>query len=274
MTVRIIDYGSGNLHSALKAFAVAGEALGLKAELAREPESLRTASHIVLPGVGAFGDCVAGLMALDGMVEALEDAALARGIPFFGICVGMQMLLERGFEHGEHTGLGWIRGEVVPLSSRQSSVVSRQSTHTTDNWQPATASDISRRPEGRPGGRPSLEPASFQGAVAPSAERRATYGREQEASAGSKLKIPHMGWNTLSPTRAHPFFDGLLPQAHVYFVHSFQARCADPASLLATTDYGGEVCACIGRDNLLGTQFHPEKSGPVGLRLIENFLRM
>lgn len=211
MTIRIIDYGSGNLHSALKAFQKAGEPLGLSAELTADPHALASASHVVLPGVGAFGDCVAGLKAADGMIEALEDAVLKQGKPFFGICVGMQMMLERGLEHGEHAGLGWIEGAVTPLIPNPQ----------------------------------------------------------------SPLPIPHMGWNTLTPTRQdHPLFRGLAPDAHVYFVHSFHAQCANAAELLATTDYGGSICAAIGRDNLVGTQFHPEKSGAVGLQLIANFLQM
>lgn len=115
MTIRIIDYGSGNLHSVLKAFQKQAEKHGLNAELTQDPDALQSASHIVLPGVGAFGDCVAGLCALDGMREALEEAVMQTGKPFFGICVGMQMMLERGLEHGDHQGLGWIKGDVVPL---------------------------------------------------------------------------------------------------------------------------------------------------------------
>lgn len=212
MTIGIIDYGSGNLHSVAKAFQLKAGEHGATAALITTPDELGACSHVVLPGVGAFGDCVAGLRALDGMWEALSEAVLQQQKPFFGICVGMQMMLERGFEHGEHSGLGWIAGDVVPL-----------------------------------------------------------FG-EQEASQGDNLKIPHMGWNELSLTREHPVLRGIESGEHVYFVHSFHAKCADANSILATTDYGATVTACIGIQNMIGTQFHPEKSGAAGLRLIENFI--
>ena len=212
MTVAIIDYGSGNLRSALKAVERAAMESGRTTPvvLTDRAEVVAAAERIVLPGVSAFADCMAGLAALDGMVAALNDAVISRGTPFLGICVGMQLMAERGLEHGSHAGLGWIEGEVVKL-----------------------------------------------------------------APADPALKIPHMGWNdlTLSPSGArHPVLAGMAAAADVYFVHSYHFRPADPAAVLATVDYGGAVTAIVGRDNMIGTQFHPEKSQQAGLRFIANFL--
>ncbi|UEM21041.1 imidazole glycerol phosphate synthase subunit HisH [Skermanella mucosa] len=211
MTVAIVDYGSGNLRSAAKAFERAAQEAGVGAAIAvtDDAEAVRRADRIVLPGVGAFADCMAGIRSVPGLVEAMEEAVLTRGTPFLGICVGMQLMAERGVEHGVWDGLGWIRGEVVALS-------------------PADPS----------------------------------------------LKIPHMGWNDLHVGRPdHPVLAGLHDGDHAYFVHSYRFACADPATELASVDYGGPVAAVIGRDNLVGTQFHPEKSQAAGLRLIANFLR-
>jgi len=211
MTVVIIDYGSGNLRSAAKAFERAAREAerDIRVRVSADADALATAGRIVLPGVGAFGDCRRGLDALPGMVAALEEAVIRRGVPFLGICVGMQLMAERGREHGVHAGLGWIPGEVV--------------------------------------------------AIAP---------------ADKTLKIPHMGWNDLVLRRPeHPLFAGIATGDHAYFVHGYQLRCADPAHLLAEVDYGGPITAAVGRDNMVGTQFHPEKSQATGLRLIENFLR-
>ena len=210
MTVTIIDYGSGNLRSAAKAFerAVAEAELGLTVEVTAEARRVGDASHVVLPGVGSFADCKRGLEALPGMVEALEDTVLTRATPFLGICVGMQLLATVGLEHGTHEGLGWVPGEVVAL-------------------EPTDAS----------------------------------------------LKIPHMGWNDLRiKVPDHPFFAGVPKGAHVYFVHSYGFVCKQAVHALASVDYGGEVTAVVGRDNIVGTQFHPEKSQATGLRLITNFL--
>ncbi|MDH5557165.1 MAG: imidazole glycerol phosphate synthase subunit HisH [Alphaproteobacteria bacterium] len=205
MTIAIVDYGSGNLHSAAKAFErVAGAG---KVTVTSDPAIVARADRIVLPGVGAFGDCRRGLYAVDGMVEALRDAVIDRGMPFLGICVGMQLMAERGLEFGEHAGLGWIAGDVVPI----------------------TPSD----------------PA---------------------------LKVPHMGWNDLRLSQSHPVIDRLPAGAHMYFVHSNHFRCTDPAHVLATVDYGGPVTAVVGRDNMIGSQFHPEKSQKSGLAFIEAFL--
>jgi len=207
--VALIDYGSGNLRSAEKALArVAAErGTGQQIVVTADAALAAKAERIVLPGVGAFADCMAGLSALPGMVAVLNERVIARGVPFLGICVGMQLMARIGREFGDHPGLGWIDGEVVRM----------------------TPSD----------------PA---------------------------LKIPQIGWNELSFTRAHPVTDGLPPQANAYFVHSYAFSCAHETDVLARTDYGGPVTAAIARDNLIGVQFHPEKSQAVGLALLGNFL--
>src|SRR5437667_2516474 len=210
MTTAIIDYGSGNLRSAAKAFERAAAESGAAGNIVvtSRPEEAALADRIVLPGVGAFADCRRGLAAVPGLEDALVEAVIGRGRPFLGICVGMQLMAERGREFETVEGLGWIPGEVV-----------------------------------------AIEPAD------------------------PSLKIPHMGWNELSPRAAHPVLDGLPDGTHAYFVHSFELRPARPADLLAATDYGGPLVAAVGHDNLVGTQFHPEKSQQAGLRLIANFLR-
>jgi glutamine amidotransferase len=209
-TVALIDYGSGNLRSAEKALARAAveHATGHEIIVTAQPEVAAAAERIVLPGVGAFADCMNGLASLPGMVDALGEAVLKRGVPFLGICVGMQLLAEVGREFGDHEGLGWLKGDVVRM----------------------TPSDAA-------------------------------------------LKIPHMGWNELSIARAHPIFAGIEQGAHVYFVHSFVIRPQSQDAVLATADYGGPFAAAVGRDNIAGTQFHPEKSQAVGLQLLANFLR-
>ncbi len=213
MNVAIIDYGSGNLRSAAKALERAAEGLAAKIVVTADPAVVARADRIVLPGVGAFGDCRRGLDALDGMVEALEEAVIRLGRPFLGICVGMQLMASRGLEHGTHPGLGWIPGDVVAL-------------------QPA--------------------------------------GDSKDAL----LKVPQMGWNELEIlVPGHPVLANLGPNPHVYFVHSYHLTPRDPADLLARVDYGGAVTAVVGRNNLIGTQFHPEKSQAAGLALLGNFLR-
>jgi len=208
-TVALIDYGSGNLRSAEKALARAARerATGHEIVVTNDPATVANAERIVLPGVGAFGDCMNGLSAIAGMIDALRDAVLKRGVPFLGICVGMQLLASVGREFGDHAGLGWIEGEV-------------------DRLTPA-------------------DPA---------------------------LKIPHMGWNELEIVRPHSLFAGIAPGANVYFVHSYAMRPIDPSHVLATTDYGGAFASAVGRDNIAGVQFHPEKSQAVGLTLLGNFL--
>ena len=208
MTTVIIDYGSGNLRSAEKSFQRASAEVGGGAvTVSPDPEAVRLAERVVLPGVGAFADCHAGLHAVPGMAEALRGHVQA-GKPFFGICVGMQLMASVGREFGETPGFGWVPGAVERIT---------------------------------PG-----DPA---------------------------LKIPHMGWNALSLAGAHPLFDGVGEGDHVYFVHSYHMRCETPAHRLATVDYGGAVTAAVGHGALFGTQFHPEKSQAVGLRIIGNFLR-
>lgn len=211
MSVVIVDYGSGNLRSAAKAFerALAESGLAGAVVVSGDPGAVAAADRVVLPGVGAFADCRRGLEALPGMMDALARAVFERGRPFLGICVGMQLMAHLGREHGNHAGLGWIDGEVAQL-------------------------DVGT----------------------------------------SGLKIPHMGWNELSVrVPPHPLFNGIATGSHAYFVHSFAFRPVDPAAILATVDYAGDVVAVIGRNNLIGTQFHPEKSQVTGLRLIGNFLR-
>ena len=210
MSVAIIDYGSGNLRSAAKAFERAARDSG-RSEAIRvtsDASALKDAGRVVLPGVGAFGDCRDGLKALPGMWEALDDAVIRQGKPFLGICVGMQLMARLGREHGVHEGLGWVDGEVIHL--------------------------------------------------------------EPEDAA---LKVPHMGWNDLAIARAdHPVLRGISSGEHAYFVHSYHLAPKDPSSALASVDYGGRVAAIVGRDNMVGTQFHPEKSQALGLKLIANFL--
>jgi glutamine amidotransferase len=210
--VAIIDYGSGNLRSAANAFERTARELGTGDDIVVTSvvETVRRADRIVLPGVGAFADCRAGLDAVTGMVEVLEERVIKDGTPFLGICVGMQLMATEGREKAITKGLGWIPGAVVRLE-----------------------------PEGG-------------------------------------LKVPHMGWNTLRFTRAHPVLAG-IPDGeaglHAYFVHSYHLATDQPETLLASAEYGQPVTAIVGRDNMVGTQFHPEKSQTLGLTLIGNFLR-
>jgi glutamine amidotransferase len=213
VSVAIIDYGSGNLHSAAKAFERAAREVGLgeAVTVTSDPDLVREADRVVLPGVGAFADCRRGLDAVPGMVDALTENVHERARPFFGICVGMQLMATRGLEYETSRGLDWIHGDVKPI-------------HPDD----------------------------------------------------PSLKIPHMGWNTLHPQREHPILDGieLGPNGlHAYFVHSYALQPSDPADVIAVTAYGGPITAIVGKDNLVGTQFHPEKSQTLGLKLIANFLR-
>jgi glutamine amidotransferase len=216
MTIAVVDYGSGNLTSAAKAVERAARDIGLATDvvITADPDTIAAASHIVLPGQGAFSECRRGLAAVPGLEAALTRAVIEQGRPFLGICVGMQLLAREGHEHGSHPGLGWIDGVVEPLD---------------------------------PGPPDSGLP---------------------------RLKIPHMGWNQLIVEQPdHPVLAGLASGDHVYFVHGFGFVPARAADRLASTEYGGRVTAMIARDNLVGTQFHPEKSQKVGLRLIANFLR-
>lgn len=209
MTICIVDYGSGNLRSAAKAFERQAATLDQAPEImvSGRPEDVLAAERLVLPGVGAYGDCRQGLKAVPGLWEAISEFVEQRARPFLGICVGMQLMTRRGLEHGTHDGFGWIDAEV-------------------DRIRPTDTS----------------------------------------------LKIPHMGWNVLQTETAHPVLQGLGPEPHAYFVHSYACSGTPDAQRLATVSYGGPVCAAIGRDNMVGTQFHPEKSQHVGLTLIHNFL--
>jgi len=208
MLTVLVDYESGNLHSAQKAFErMASETGGGRVLVTNRPEDVLRADRIVLPGDGAFPACRRELDAVPGMTQALTEAVIDRGRPFLGICVGMQLLATAGHEYTDTPGLDWIGGDVVRIT-------------------PA-------------------DPA---------------------------LKVPHMGWNDMVLDRPHPVLAGLATGDHAYFVHSYRFQVSDPAHLLAHVDYGGPVTAIVGRGNILGTQFHPEKSQAAGLRLIANFL--
>jgi glutamine amidotransferase len=207
MIVAIVDYGAGNLRSAEKALAEAANG-SARVLVTADPDAVRKADRIVLPGVGAFADCKRGLDSLPGMVEALDEAVIRGGKPFLGICVGMQLMASIGVEFGTHQGLGWIKGKVVVLD-------------------PADRS----------------------------------------------LRIPQMGWNNLDIKRLHPVLAGTRAGDHAYFVHSYHFVAERPEDAIATVDYGGPVTAVIGRDNLVGVQFHPEKSQQVGLALLARFLK-
>lgn len=201
--IALIDYGAGNLHSVQNALRAAGaEAVHLTAD----PDIVRGARRIVLPGVGSFKSCAEGLRAIDGLVEAIEDRVLSGGVPFLGVCVGMQLLATRGLEHGATSGLGWIAGEVQPIERS--------------------------------------DPA---------------------------IKVPHMGWNEV---RAMPHRDGaaLIEPGEAYFLHSYHFVPEDGHEIAAMTDHGGGIVAAVARDNILGVQFHPEKSQAYGLSLLERFL--
>lgn len=202
----LVDYESGNLHSAEKAFQrMASETGAGRVVVTSDPAVVLAADRVVLPGDGAFPACRRQLMERSGLFEAIDEAVTRRGRPFLGICVGMQMLADRGLEYEEVPGFGWIGGDVVRIEA--------------------------------PG-----------------------------------LKVPHMGWNDMVIDRPHPVLAGVSTGDHAYFVHSYHLKVADPSVLLAHVDYGGPVTAIVGRDTLVGAQFHPEKSQAAGLRLIANFL--
>ena len=199
MTIALIDYGAGNLRSVENAL----RAEGGDPTVTADPELVRTADRIVLPGVGAFAACMGGLEAIPGMIEALREAVLTRAAPFLGVCVGMQLLADAGHEYGSTPGLGWIGGDVRLI-----------------------------------------EPTD------------------------SAIKVPHMGWNDVAPATAHP----LIVPGEAYFLHSYAFDVADPAHILATTTHGATLIAAVGRDNIVGAQFHPEKSQAYGLAFLARFL--
>ncbi|MDP5217846.1 imidazole glycerol phosphate synthase subunit HisH [Ruegeria sp. 2205SS24-7] len=208
MLTAIIDYESGNLHSAEKAFQrMALEMDAGEVVVTSDADVVARADRLVLPGDGAFPACAAELRGHKGIHDAMVEAVEDRGRPFLGICVGMQLMATTGHEYQETAGLGWVSGDVVKI--------------------------------------------------------------EPEDSA---LKVPHMGWNDLVINSDHPIFAGIKTGDHTYFVHSYQFRVTNPAERLAHVDYGGEVTAVIGRDTMIGMQFHPEKSQATGLRMIGNFL--
>lgn len=209
MLTALVDYDSGNLHSAHKAFVrMADEVGGGQIIVTSDPRDVARADRIVLPGDGAFPACRKALGGFDGLFDAISESVITHARPFFGICVGMQMLATWGREYENTRGFDWISGEVTRI----------------------TPSD----------------PA---------------------------LKVPHMGWNDLVLTAAHPVLTGIKTGDHAYFVHSYAMQVANPSQRLAYADYGTDITAIVGRDNIIGTQFHPEKSQSLGLRLIGNFLR-
>lgn len=217
-TIVVIDYGSGNLRSAAKAAAhvCKDQSLTKTVIISNDPEDVLRAERLILPGQGAFGDCMAGLSNIDGMVEALNEAVLKQAKPFLGICVGMQLMATEGLEHGQNAGLNWVPGQVIPFNIDQN------------------------------------------------------------------LKIPHMGWNGVVSKFTNrkdniSFVLRSIESAketpkHYYFVHSFVFDCKDKTNVLATCDYGGEFPAIVGRENMIGVQFHPEKSQDAGLRLMSDFV--
>ena len=208
MLTALIDYDSGNLHSAQKAFERMAREIGRGTiVVTSEPDVVARADRIVLPGDGAFPACRDALFAYEGLGEAIIEAVEEKGRPFLGICVGMQMLATVGHEFRETPGFGWIGGEICRIEPSEPS-----------------------------------------------------------------MKVPHMGWNDLVIDHPHPVLDGLKTGDHAYFVHSYHMVVRDPAERLAHVDYGGDITAIVGRDNIVGTQFHPEKSQATGLRLIANFL--
>jgi glutamine amidotransferase len=212
LKIAVIDPGSGNLASVRRALERVAREAGVAADIVvtTEADDLRDADRIILPGQGAFAACRRGLDALDGMVDALRDQVIGSGKPFLGICVGMQLMAERGLEHGTTPGLGWIAGEIAPMDPRD--------------------------------------------------------------EAGAPLPLPQMGWNGLHRAVPHPLLDGVAEGGHAYFVHSYALQGGDDDQILASAEYGGPVVAMVGRDNIAGTQFHAEKSGQVGLRILANFL--
>lgn len=206
MLAVIIDYGSGNIRSVAKALEKVAPP-GYRIEVSDKSERISAAQHIILPGVGAFADCYQGLSSIPGMIETLSECVLQKKKPFLGICVGMQLLADKGLENGTHQGLGWISGSVVPLTPQPD------------------------------------------------------------------IRIPHMGWNELSVLTPHPILAGITSGNHAYFVHSYHFIPKDKQSIIATSGYGEAITAAIAKNNIVGTQFHPEKSQDTGLKLLANFLQ-
>lgn len=204
----IVDYGSGNLHSLAKSIEKCSTS-DKNIKISRELKDIENASHVVLPGVGAFSDCIKNLREVTGMIDALEEFALIDKKPFLGICVGMQMLSDESHEHELTKGLGWIKGKVIPI--------------------------------------PKID---------------------------DSIKIPHIGWNELEIQKHHPIFKNIQNKSHAYFVHSYKFMCENPTDIIAEVEYGVNITSAVAKDNLVGLQFHPEKSQENGLRILENFINM
>ncbi|MCE3255113.1 MAG: hisH [Rickettsiaceae bacterium] len=202
----IIDYGSGNLQSVFNALNLVKHS-SQEVKISSNSDDLKSATNIILPGVGAFGDCITGLKSISGMVEELQNQVLKLKKPFLGICVGMQLLADFGFEHGEYSGLGFISGNVVKIDDQNNS-----------------------------------------------------------------LKIPHVGWNNISIKKPHPILDNIKNDEHFYFVHSFHFVPKNPEEVIASVNYGEDLTAIIAKENIIATQFHPEKSSDAGLQLLKNFI--
>ena len=205
MNIALIDYGSGNLQSAYKALELAGNYKKNNIIVTSKSKDLQKVDKIVLPGVGAFADCMQGLKNLPGMIETLHENVLQKKKPFLGICVGMQLLATEGKEKGNHKGLNWIEGKVIKIKKKRN------------------------------------------------------------------LKIPHMGWNTVKTISKHPILK--KKKFETYFVHSYNFICKNKKNILATCNYQQIITAIIGKENIIGTQFHPEKSQKIGLEILKNFIR-
>jgi len=204
--VVIIDYGSGNLQSVFNALELVKNSSHL-IQISSNPADLISATCIILPGVGAFGDCISSLKAIDGMVEELQTQVLRNKKPFLGICVGMQLLADFGFEYGKHSGLGFVAGDVVEINNQNNT-----------------------------------------------------------------LKVPHIGWNNISIKKPHPILNGIKDGEHFYFVHSFYFIPKNQNEIISTVNYGSDLTAIISKENIIATQFHPEKSSDAGLKLLKNFI--
>jgi len=234
MKTVIIDYGSGNLQSVFNALLSLN--LGHEIIISDRPEILKTATHLVLPGVGAFADCMQGLKAIEGLGEALHKQVMIEKKPLLGICVGMQVLASKGYENGETLGLGFIDGKVVKIDAA-----------------------------------PDLRAIKIESEEVDSQLQT----NDSFAEKGSTLKIPHMGWNELilKPEQiSHPILKGVKNGDHVYFAHSYHFLCQNEGNVLAQVEYGAKLNAVIAKKNIVGIQFHPEKSGEVGLQILKNFL--
>ena len=203
MKIALIDYGSGNIQSAYKALELVSN-YKKKISVISNSKDLLKVDKIILPGVGAFADCIKGLKSISGMIDILNEVVLEKKKPFLGICIGMQLLATKGKEKGDHDGLGWIKGKVIKIKKNK------------------------------------------------------------------KIKIPHMGWNTVKIISKHPILK--RKKFESYFVHSYNFVCKDKKNILATCNYQQDITAIVGKENIIGTQFHPDKSQKVGLEILKNFV--